>query len=84
MNKNLIIRTDLSVKIGTGHVMRCLTLADELRERGAEVFFVCREFDGILSGYIEEKGYIVHRLPVSNVQEHNIEGTLKHAAWLWH
>lgn len=67
MNKNLIIRTDLSVKIGTGHVMRCLTLADELRERGAEVFFVCREFDGILSGYIEEKGYIVHHLHVSNV-----------------
>jgi len=78
----ILIRTDASVQIGTGHVMRCLTLADELHGHGAEVVFVCREFDGNLCGYIEEKGYIVHRLPVSNEQEHNIEGNLKHAAWL--
>jgi len=77
-----IIRADASVQIGTGHVMRCLTLADELRGRGAEAIFVCREFDGNLCGYIEEKGYIVHRLPLSNVQEQNIESSLKHAAWL--
>lgn len=78
----ILIRTDASVQIGTGHVMRCLTLADELRGRGAEVIFVCREFDGNLCDYIEEKGYVVHRLPVSNEQGHNIEGNLKHAAWL--
>ena len=65
--------------------MRCLTLADELRERGAEIVFVCREFDGNLCGYIEEKGYIVHRLPVSDATEQgdqNVETGLKHAAWL--
>ena len=78
----ILIRTDASAQIGTGHVMRCLTLADELRERGADIIFVCREFDGNLCGYIEEKHYIVHRLPVSNEQEHNIEGNLKHAVWL--
>ena len=79
---NLIIRADASVQIGTGHVMRCLTLADELRGCGAEAVFVCREFDGNLCSYMEEKGYIVHRLPVSNEQEHNIEDNLKHSAWL--
>ena len=78
----ILIRTDASVQIGTGHVMRCLTLADGLREHGAEVIFVCREFAGNLCDYIEEKGYIVYRLSVSNEQEHNIEGSLKHAAWL--
>jgi len=78
----ILIRADASVQIGTGHVMRCLTLADELRGRGAEAVFVCREFDGNLCGYIEEKGYVVCRLPVSNVQEQNIESSLKHAAWL--
>ena len=85
MNTNLIIRTDSSVQIGTGHVMRCLTLADELRWHGAEVVFVCREFTGNLRGYIEEKGYIVHCLPVSDAPEQgdqNIETSLKHAAWL--
>ncbi len=81
----ILIRTDSSVQIGTGHVMRCLTLADELCGRVAEVIFVCREFDVNLCGYIEEKGYIVHRLPVSDAPEQgdqNIETGLKHAAWL--
>lgn len=78
----ILIRADASVQIGTGHVMRCLTLADELRGRGTESIFVCREFAGNLCGYIEEKGYIVHRLPVSDTPKQNTEGNLKHAAWL--
>ena len=76
-----LIRADVSVQIGTGHVMRCLTLADELRGRGAEVAFVCREFGGNLCSYIEEKGYSVHRLPVSGTSKQNIESGLKHAGW---
>ena len=78
----IIIRTDASVQIGTGHVMRCLTLADELRESGAKVVFVCRDFAGNLCDYIEQKGYVVHRLPVSDIQEQNIQSDLKHVAWL--
>ena len=77
-----IIRADASFQIGTGHVMRCLTLAEELCGRGAEVAFICREFGGNLCSYIEEKGYNVHRLPVSDTTKQNIEGGLKHAAWL--
>ena len=80
--RHLVIRADASVQIGTGHVMRCLTLADELCGGGAEAIFVCREFDGNLCGYIEEKGYIVHRLPVSDSSEQNFESGLKHSAWL--
>jgi UDP-2,4-diacetamido-2,4,6-trideoxy-beta-L-altropyranose hydrolase len=53
-----------SVQVGTGHVMCCLTLADELRGRGVDVIFICCEFAGNLCGYIEEKGYVVHCLPV--------------------
>ena len=80
--QKIIIRADASTHIGTGHVMRCLTLVDELRGHGVEAIFVCREFDGNLCDYIEEKGYIAQRLPVSDTPKHNIEGDLKHAAWL--
>jgi UDP-2,4-diacetamido-2,4,6-trideoxy-beta-L-altropyranose hydrolase len=82
IHDKILIRADASVQIGTGHVMRCLTLADELCGRGADVVFVCREFGGNLCGYIEEKGYIVHSLPVSDIPKQNIESGLKHAAWL--
>lgn len=36
-------RCDASKTIGVGHVMRCLSLAEALRLRGAEVFFICSD-----------------------------------------
>lgn len=61
----IIFRTDSSLQIGSGHVMRCLTLADELRQRGAGIVFVCREHPGNLISMIEGKGYPVVRLAQS-------------------
>lgn len=55
-------RVDASASIGTGHAMRCLCLADELRGRGAEVHFVCRSLQGDLNAFIEGKGFPVHIL----------------------
>ena len=59
----MVIRADASVAIGTGHIMRCLTLAEATRRRGAEVLFVCREVPGNCCGIIEERGFRVARLP---------------------
>ncbi len=61
----VVFRTDASVTIGTGHVMRCLTLAEQLRTQGADVTFVCRELDGHQCDLIEQDGYHVCRLPFS-------------------
>ncbi len=55
----IFIRADASVAIGTGHVMRCLTLAQALREAGASVSFICRELPGNLNAYIEQQGFRV-------------------------
>jgi len=59
----IIFRADASVQIGTGHIMRCLTLAGELREKGVEVAFVCRELPGNLCHVLASSGHLVQRLP---------------------
>lgn len=58
-----MFRTDASIQIGTGHVMRCLTLADELTRQGDQCQFICREHEGHLGELITSKGYKLHLLP---------------------
>ncbi|WP_208592370.1 UDP-2,4-diacetamido-2,4,6-trideoxy-beta-L-altropyranose hydrolase [Gracilibacillus suaedae] len=56
------IRADASNQIGTGHVMRCLVLAEQLRTHGVEIIFFCYHFPGNLISHIEAKGFPVHVL----------------------
>ncbi|RKX24442.1 MAG: UDP-2,4-diacetamido-2,4,6-trideoxy-beta-L-altropyranose hydrolase [Candidatus Zixiibacteriota bacterium] len=63
MSMKMVIRVDSSLQIGSGHVMRCLTLADHLKETGCDISFVCRDHPGNVSALVEDKGYEVHRLP---------------------
>lgn len=56
-------RADASLQIGTGHIMRCLTLADALAARGAECVFICRAHAGNLLDLIRSKGHTAHVLP---------------------
>ena len=44
MNLKILFRADASVQQGTGHIMRCLVIADELRKRGHECIFVTQPF----------------------------------------
>jgi UDP-2,4-diacetamido-2,4,6-trideoxy-beta-L-altropyranose hydrolase len=80
MSNKIVIRVDASIQIGSGHVMRCLTLANRLREKGADITFICREHDGHLIGLIESSGYLVQPLQLSVVPFSR--GTLPHAHWL--
>lgn len=50
-------RADASLAIGMGHVMRCLTLADALRERGVECLFLSRDHKGHMHSIVEARGY---------------------------
>ena len=59
-----LIRADASHDIGSGHIMRCLTLAHELSRRGHEVRFICRALPGHLGETIERAGFGLVLLPV--------------------
>lgn len=82
---NVVFRCDASIQIGTGHVMRCLTLADELASQGAKCHFICREHEGNLIDFIAQKGYEVYKLEagsLSNSNKDDVEPTLFHSEWL--
>lgn len=59
----IVFRADASDRMGTGHVRRCLTLAQALRARGAQTHFVCREHPGDLVAALRENGQPVSTLP---------------------
>jgi UDP-2,4-diacetamido-2,4,6-trideoxy-beta-L-altropyranose hydrolase len=83
----VIFRADASIEIGTGHVMRCLTLADALAGQGAECIFLCRQHAGHLIELIRERGHVA--LPLNRQagtaqlpSDTASELLLAHAAWL--
>lgn len=80
----VIFRTDASLEIGTGHVMRCITLASALSERGASISFLCRAHNGNLIDLIRSHGFSVHVLPLFSQSDFSEGDPLdpSHAAWL--
>jgi UDP-2,4-diacetamido-2,4,6-trideoxy-beta-L-altropyranose hydrolase len=62
---NVVFRTDSSAKIGSGHVMRCLTLASALKQNEVKVFFICRDHQGNLCDLIRNHGFDVVVLPAA-------------------
>lgn len=75
-------RVDASLDIGTGHVMRCLTLADALAERGVACRFVCREHPGNLIELIRQRGFAVDILAVDAATVSHDDAGPAHASWL--
>jgi len=53
-------RCDASTIIGTGHVSRCLTLADELTQDGGKCHFICRPYSSDMMDLIQQRGHTVH------------------------
>jgi len=73
----IIFRTDASIKIGSGHVMRCLTLAEELKKNGASVLFISRKHSGNLNHLISIKGFQVIELNQSEIGKSNKSKSLQ-------
>jgi len=84
------VRVDASSQIGTGHAMRCLALAYELRHKGARVLFVCREHPGNICETIAAQGFEIVRLGFDQDSDNNDDkpgrgggiNQLAYAKWL--
>lgn len=55
MMPKVVIRVDSSYEIGGGHVMRCLAIAEELRQKGVDVIFLCRDYPGSYASIIRKR-----------------------------
>jgi UDP-2,4-diacetamido-2,4,6-trideoxy-beta-L-altropyranose hydrolase len=58
----IVFRADSSPVIGSGHVMRCLALAQALAQAGAEIHFVTTAYEGHLGAVIRAAGFACHEL----------------------
>ena len=80
----IFFRVDASKEIGTGHVIRCITLAKELKKQGAICIFLSRDHDGNLFDYIKENGFELKILSNRNNQSNEDKwlSTVFHSRWL--
>lgn len=57
--KNLVIRVDASSDLGSGHVIRCMTLARHFPERDSAVTFLCQALPGNFIHFLQAQGFDV-------------------------
>lgn len=78
----VVFRTDSSAQIGTGHLMRCLTLANMLARGGADVSFVCRDLPGNCSSLVGEHDFPLVLLSRPDAGSVVQEYTNEYGRWL--
>ncbi len=74
------IRVDASLKMGTGHTFRMLTLAKQLDNKGHQVFFICRRLQGDLLDFVRISFDVIELPAPENMSCTNQH--CAHAKWL--
>lgn len=80
-----VFRVDASFQMGTGHVMRCLMIADEIKKQSpcSSILFICRDFQGNMIDFIMEKGYKIRLLPsLQKNSTETVNSTNNENSWL--
>lgn len=78
---NFAFRVDSSSVIGSGHLVRCLTLAESLKGKGSHCFFICRDFSKHFLNLITETGFEL-RLLSGHFSQCNQESASENVSWL--
>lgn len=65
---NFVFRVDSSDKIGSGHLMRCLVLANALSEEGHSISFICRNHEGDISKSLIKSKFKLNLLDNKNLE----------------
>lgn len=73
-------RVDASKEIGTGHLMRCLTLAAAMAPHCTQLRFVCRNLGEKFQQMLQQKGYEVKLLDSARFD--GFERDLRYSSWL--
>ena len=74
------IRVDASSQIGTGHFMRCLTLADALKQRDTQVRFISRFLPAHMQDMLATKGH--EAVLLDGATPNDSQNDLAHSRWL--
>lgn len=72
----IAIRVDASSEIGTGHLRRCMALAQALKEQDADVLFVVRALDNVAKQVLDHSDFPLNWLPPSSRVAH--DGSSQH------
>jgi UDP-2,4-diacetamido-2,4,6-trideoxy-beta-L-altropyranose hydrolase len=76
----IALRVDASSQIGTGHFMRCLTLASALKQHEADIFFISRNLPSHLHAMLSEKK--IDLISLDNDSTPTTFDDLAHSHWL--
>jgi UDP-2,4-diacetamido-2,4,6-trideoxy-beta-L-altropyranose hydrolase len=76
------IRVDASRHMGTGHLMRCLALADGLAKKAVPCLFVCRSIDEFLQSEVLRRGHELQLLTEDGANQLTESDPLPYASWL--
>jgi UDP-2,4-diacetamido-2,4,6-trideoxy-beta-L-altropyranose hydrolase len=86
LEQRIAFRVDVSINIGTGHFMRCLTVANSLSKYRIKSVFFCRDLDNISQDILIENKHEFYNLSTAGIDEKSVTkdgpDSFSHADWL--